>query len=93
MLAGCRRKGPNVVIEVWDTGIGISKKDQKRIFNEFTRAAPDSAGVGMGLGLSIVDRACRRLNHSVNVRSKPGVGSVFFDYDTDLRRAGGDRKQ
>lgn len=77
VLAGCRRKGPNVVIEVWDTGIGISKKDQKRIFNEFTRAAPDSAGVGMGLGLSIVDRACRRLNHSVNVRSKPGVGSVF----------------
>lgn len=77
VLAGCRRKGPDVVIEVWDTGIGISKKDQKRIFNEFTRAAPDSAGTGMGLGLSIVDRACRRLNHSVNVRSKPGVGSVF----------------
>ncbi len=77
VLAGCRRKGSNVVIEVWDTGIGISKKDQKRIFNEFTRAGPESAGGGMGLGLSIVDRACRRLNHSVNVRSKPGVGSVF----------------
>jgi signal transduction histidine kinase/CheY-like chemotaxis protein len=77
VLAGCRRRGSNVVIEVWDTGIGISKKDQKRIFNEFTRASPDSAGFGMGLGLSIVDRACRRLNHSVTVRSKPGVGSVF----------------
>ncbi|GAB4532513.1 MAG: hybrid sensor histidine kinase/response regulator [Roseibium sp.] len=77
VLAGCRRRGANVVLEVWDTGIGISKKDQKRIFNEFTRATPDNVGFGMGLGLSIVDRACRRLGHSVSVRSKPGVGSVF----------------
>ncbi|POF28323.1 hybrid sensor histidine kinase/response regulator [Roseibium marinum] len=77
ILAGCRRKGSNVVLEVWDTGIGISKKDQKRIFDEFTRATPDNVGFGMGLGLSIVDRACRRLGHSVTVRSKPGVGSVF----------------
>jgi signal transduction histidine kinase len=77
VLAGCRRKGADVVLEVWDTGIGISKKDQKRIFNEFTRATPDNVGFGMGLGLSIVDRACRRLGHSVSVRSKPGVGSVF----------------
>ncbi|MEJ8475642.1 hybrid sensor histidine kinase/response regulator [Roseibium algae] len=77
ILVGCRRRGNTVVLEVWDTGIGISKKDQQRIFSEFTRVSTESTGYGMGLGLSIVDRACRRLGHSVSIRSKPGVGSVF----------------
>ncbi|TYC53901.1 response regulator [Rhodobacterales bacterium] len=77
VLAGCRRRGGKLVLEVWDTGIGISRKDQQRIFSEFTRAAPERAGYGMGLGLSIVDRACRRLGHDVSLRSAPGRGSVF----------------
>lgn len=77
ILAGCRRRGQNLVLEVWDTGIGISRKDQRRIFSEFTRASPERSGFGMGLGLSIVDRACRRLGHPVTLRSGPGRGSVF----------------
>ena len=77
ILVGCRRHGDKVSIEVWDTGIGISKSDQVRIFNEFTRVKHSESGNGMGLGLSIVERACRHLGHKVSVRSKPGVGSVF----------------
>ena len=77
VLVGCRRKGATVVLQVWDTGMGISHKDQKRIFEEFTRADNVPPGSGMGLGLSIVDRTCRHLGHTVSVRSKPGVGSVF----------------
>ncbi len=77
VLAGCRRRGGNVVLEVWDTGIGISKKNQKRIFAEFMRLQTEKSGYGMGLGLSIVERACRRLGHNVSIRSKTGVGSVF----------------
>ena len=77
VLIGCRRKGDRVVLEVWDTGIGISLKDQKRIFEEFTRAENVPSGPGMGLGLSIVDRTCRHLGHKLGVRSKPGIGSVF----------------
>ena len=77
ILVGCRRRGDNIVLEVWDTGIGISHKDQHRIFDEFTRAENVPPGSGMGLGLSIVDRTCRHLGHVVGVRSKPGVGSVF----------------
>ncbi|WP_424985417.1 ATP-binding protein [Microbulbifer sp. S227A] len=77
VLVGCRRRGDRVVLEVWDTGIGIAHKDQKRVFEEFTRAENVPAGSGMGLGLSIVDRTCRHLGHKVGVRSKPGVGSVF----------------
>lgn len=77
ILAGCRRKGSELVLEVWDTGVGISGDDQHRIFSEFTRVSSDGAGFGMGLGLSIVDRACRRLGHPVTVRSELGKGSVF----------------
>ena len=77
VLVGCRRRGDEVVLQVWDTGMGISKEDQTRIFEEFTRADNVPPGSGMGLGLSIVDRTCRHLGHKVAVRSKPGVGSVF----------------
>ena len=77
VLLGCRRRGSAIVLEVWDTGIGISPKDQKRIFDEFTRADNVPIGAGMGLGLSIVDRTCRHLGHKVSVRSKRGVGSIF----------------
>ncbi|MAU47962.1 MAG: hybrid sensor histidine kinase/response regulator [Yangia sp.] len=77
VLAGCRRRGNTVELQVWDTGIGISRKDQKRIFEEFARADNVPLGSGVGLGLSVVDRTCRHLGHKVRVRSKPGVGSVF----------------
>ncbi|MCQ0093093.1 hybrid sensor histidine kinase/response regulator [Roseovarius sp. M141] len=77
VLVGCRRRGGKAVLEVWDSGIGISRKDQKVIFKEFSRINTSATGPGMGLGLSIVERACRHLGHSISVRSKPGVGSVF----------------
>jgi signal transduction histidine kinase len=77
VLVGCRRTGSKVVLQVWDTGIGISRKDQSRIFEEFTRADNAASEPGVGLGLSVVDRACRLLNHGLSVRSAPGRGSVF----------------
>ena len=77
VLVGCRRHGNRVEAQVWDTGIGIALSDQQRIFEEFTRAEGVPLGSGMGLGLSVVDRACRLLGHKLSVRSKPGVGSVF----------------
>lgn len=78
VLVGCRRRpGGRVVLEVWDTGIGIALKDQVRIFDEFTRADNVPLGSGVGLGLSVVDRACRLLDHDLRVHSAPGRGSVF----------------
>lgn len=77
VLVGCRRRGNDVVLEVWDTGIGITLADQSRIFEEFTRAGNVPIGSGVGLGLSIVERTCRHMGHSVWVKSKPGMGSVF----------------
>ncbi|WP_298854024.1 PAS-domain containing protein [uncultured Ruegeria sp.] len=77
VLVGCRRRGDKVILQVWDTGIGIALKDQERVFEEFTRAENVPLGSGMGLGLSVVDRACRLLGHKLSLRSKPGIGSVF----------------
>lgn len=100
VLVGCRRRNGHVVLEVWDTGIGISQKDQARIFDEFTRVESMQPAAGMGLGLSIVERACRHLGHRIAVRSKPGVGSVFsieieevcarplIEHDSDLLDSG-----
>lgn len=88
VLAGCRRRGDHLVVEIWDTGIGISKSDQARVFTEFTRVKSHDTGYGMGLGLSIVERACRHLNHKVSLRSKPGIGSVF-SIELPLAKTGG----
>jgi CheY-like chemotaxis protein len=77
VLVGARRRQGKVVFQVWDTGIGIALKDQARIFEEFARAENVPLGSGMGLGLSVVERACRHLGHRLWVQSKPGHGSVF----------------
>ena len=50
VLVGCRRRGDKVILQVWDTGIGIARKDQERVFEEFTRAENVPLGSGMGLG-------------------------------------------
>ncbi|OAF18231.1 hybrid sensor histidine kinase/response regulator [Bradyrhizobium neotropicale] len=76
ILLGCRRRGGDLRIEVWDTGVGIAAEDQKRIFEEFQRLVPGSEK-GLGLGLAIVDRVSRLLGHPVDVRSRPGHGSCF----------------
>ncbi|ARE39105.1 Signal transduction histidine kinase [Rhodovulum sp. P5] len=77
VLVGARRRGDRILLQVWDTGIGISPADQARVFQEFARAGNAVPGTGMGLGLSIVDRTCRHLGHVLSVQSEPGRGSVF----------------
>jgi PAS domain S-box-containing protein len=79
ILVGCRRHGRNLAIEIWDTGIGIPIERQKDIFEEFTQLGnPERDRTqGLGLGLAIVERLARLLDHQVTVRSKPGRGSVF----------------
>ena len=79
VLVGCRRRGDRIVIEVWDTGIGIPQDELKVIFEEFRRGGSNDTETppGLGLGLAIVDRIARMLEHPVSVRSWPGRGSVF----------------
>ncbi len=79
VLVGCRRRGESLRIEVRDSGIGIPEDQQRNIFSEFYQLAPQEADgrAGLGLGLAIVDRLSRLLDHPVALRSKPGAGSCF----------------
>jgi two-component system, chemotaxis family, CheB/CheR fusion protein len=79
ILLGCRRRGDRLRIEVWDTGIGVPEEQLQAIFEEFHQLDNPARerSKGLGLGLAIVERLADLLDHSVDVRSRPGKGSVF----------------
>jgi len=66
-------------LEVWDSGIGIAPEYHEKIFQEFFQISnPErDRAKGLGLGLSLVQRACRLLNHPVTLRSALGCGTRF----------------
>ena len=69
----------SVVFAVKDKGVGIARRDQRRIFRSFYRVDQRLAREtgGCGLGLSIVDFIVREHGGSVEVESQPGAGSTF----------------
>ena len=70
--------GRNVSICVLDSGSGIGKDDQKKIFDTFYRAhATRDQAEGFGLGLSIVKMICDQLQFTLTLSSRLGRGSVF----------------
>ncbi|MBN8941593.1 MAG: PAS-domain containing protein [Rhizobiales bacterium] len=78
VLVGCRRRGAKLSLEVHDTGPGIPQSKQRIIFHEFQRLEQGSKTArGLGLGLSIVERIARVLDHKLTVRSRLGKGSTF----------------
>ncbi|MBA4191704.1 MAG: hypothetical protein C0467_27305 [Planctomycetaceae bacterium] len=74
-----RRLPNSVVLEVQDTGIGMSAEVKDKIFERFYRADPSrhSTGVHAGLGLAIVREYVTRLEGTIVVESAPGSGSLF----------------
>ncbi|MBT3305422.1 MAG: PAS domain S-box protein [Alphaproteobacteria bacterium] len=79
ILFGCRRRGRKLLVEVWDTGVGIPDDQKDKIFEEFYQGNEEGNfhTNGLGLGLTIVERLAKLLNHSVEVSSTPLAGSVF----------------
>jgi two-component system phosphate regulon sensor histidine kinase PhoR len=69
----------NAVIKVSDNGIGISKADQKHIFDKFYRASTGNIHKykGLGLGLYYVKKIAEAHGGDVTVASKTGNGSTF----------------
>jgi signal transduction histidine kinase len=69
----------NVVGVVEDSGIGISKRDQAKLFQDFFRTdeAKASGEIGTGLGLSIVKQIIDMYQGQIEVTSVPGQGSRF----------------
>ncbi|SFT53517.1 Signal transduction histidine kinase [Algoriphagus locisalis] len=66
-------------LSVSDTGIGIPKEDQPKIFERFytTEGHKQQLNQGSGIGLSLVQDFARTMNGEIFVESEPGLGSVF----------------
>ena len=86
VLVSCRPRttpqGGQLLLQVWDTGIGISEGSLPRIFDEFLQAQSNRPlqahhRKGMGLGLAIVKRLAALMQTDVAVRSRVGHGTVF----------------
>jgi len=67
-------------LAVRDTGPGISRPDQDRLFNHFERGAAERDGCkpGAGLGLAMVKRLAEAMGGEVGVESRPGEGALFW---------------
>ena len=74
-----RRVNGHIVVSVTDHGIGISRREQGRIFRKFYRVQRELSGgpQGTGLGLAIVDHTMRGHGGFVRVESEPESGSTF----------------
>lgn len=79
VLLAAQRRGHYLALQVWDTGRGIPEDRLESIFLEFNQLDVGRAAErkGVGLGLAIVERIAKILEHPVRVRSRPGRGSVF----------------
>ena len=73
------QKGKEIITCVKDYGMGISKKEQERIFDRFYRSEEilDKGIRGSGIGLTIVKRIVEAHHGSINLESEPGKGSTF----------------
>jgi signal transduction histidine kinase/CheY-like chemotaxis protein len=82
VLVTCRRRGDKLLLQIWDSGIGITEKEQGRIFEEFyqtqsSRPLEPHHRKGLGLGLAIVKRLADLMNEPLTLRSRVGHGTVF----------------
>lgn len=73
-------KGDWIVFRVSDTGIGMTREQQDRVFEAFSQADASTARDfgGTGLGLTITKTFCRMMGGDVTLTSEPGKGTTFI---------------
>jgi two-component system, sensor histidine kinase len=95
VLVSCRLRSPGgnprLLMQVWDSGIGISEVNLPRVFDEFFQAQSNRPlqahhRKGLGLGLAIVKRLAALMGTDITVRSRVGHGSVF-SFEVPLGKA------
>lgn len=93
VLLACRVKRKQLVIEIWDTGVGIEAQYHQKVFQEFYKV-PTHRGTedGFGLGLAIVSRLSTILGYPVQLDSRPGRGSLFRVQLSDVNEALADER-
>jgi len=78
VMVTARKRGVDLLIQIWDTGLGIEARDFERIFFDFNRLDQHrQEAQGVGLGLSVVSRLGQHLSHPIDLASKPARGSCF----------------
>ncbi|HEU0189529.1 MAG TPA: PAS domain S-box protein [Gallionella sp.] len=79
VLISARKRGNEVLFQVWDTGIGIPGDCIEHIFDEFYQIGNQQRDrtAGLGLGLAIAKRAIALLDSEITCRSQIGQGTVF----------------
>jgi len=79
VLVGARRRGDRVLLQVWDSGIGIAADQHSLIFDEFYQVSNPGRDrrKGLGLGLAIVRRLTALLDLPLELRSEPDRGTRF----------------
>ncbi len=81
----CSINHQSINIIVKDTGIGISKEMQNRVFEPFIQASKENIGSGTGLGLAISKKLAQLMNGDISLNSGVDIGSTFvftFEYKT-----------
>jgi two-component system sensor histidine kinase KdpD len=76
ILIAARRDDPEVVIEVFDEGIGIPPSDLEKVFDKFYRVQRQDGVGGTGLGLSISKGIVEAHGGRIWARNRPGGGSI-----------------
>ncbi|MFQ5719790.1 MAG: ATP-binding protein [Acidobacteriota bacterium] len=66
-----------LVVEVRDTGVGIAREEQDRVFERGFRGSTAAGTLGSGIGLSVVREILRRHGCQIRVDSRPGEGTTF----------------
>jgi two-component system, NtrC family, sensor histidine kinase HydH len=73
LMLTTRREGPSIVLDVIDTGLGMSEEVRARIFDAFFSTRPAGSGLGLPTARKIIEAHCG----TIQVQSEPGKGSQF----------------